>query len=142
MIDIIKTCPVKSSSLDPIPTSFLKRVATTLVNSFAKLANLSFSSSVFPASFKVARITPLLKKPSLDPEKYEYYRPISNFSIMPKLLDRLALRRLLPYATLHHNFVPVQSAYRQSHSTETALLKIFSDLVKFVDGGTLLFLHC
>ena len=37
--------------------------------------------------------------------------------------------------TLHRNFVPVQSAYRPSHSTETALFKMFSDLVKLVDDG-------
>lgn len=54
---------------------------------------------------------------------------------MSKLIERLALRRLLPYVTMHNNFVPVQSAYRPCHSTETALLKIFSDIAKLVDDG-------
>ena len=30
---------------------------------------------------------------------------------------------------------PLQSAYRQSHSTETALLKIKSDILQMIDSG-------
>ena len=50
------------------------------------------------------------------------YSPISNLNNVSKILERLFLSRLQPHATTSPNFNPLQSAYRQAHSTETALV--------------------
>ena len=52
------------------------------------------------------------------------YRPISNLSTVSKVLDRLVLARLCPHLTNSKNFSKRQSAYRQGHSTKTALLDV------------------
>ena len=56
------------------------------------LFNWSLEHGSVPSSFKSAYITPLLKKADLDPADVKSYRPISNFSIVSKLHDRLPIQ--------------------------------------------------
>ena len=82
-------------------------------------------------------ITPLLKKPDLDPAENKSYRPISNLSVLSKTLERLVARQLLDYLYAADLMPDLQSAYRANHSTETAVLKVLSDILRAVDGGDL-----
>jgi len=84
---------------------------------------------------KSALVIPLLKKSSLDPDVLDNYRPISLLPFLSKLLERVVLSKLLDHLNKNNLFVPVQSAYRSGHSTETALLKIFNDLLLSIDEG-------
>src|SRR4029434_10489641 len=47
-----------------------------------------FNSGTFPSLFKVARVTPLLKKPSLDPTQVENYRPVSLLTLLSKTIEK------------------------------------------------------
>ena len=100
VLKLIRSLPNKSSPLDSLPTSLLKKYALTLSPILSKLANLSFSTGTFPSIFIKAQVLPLLKKPSLDPTSPANYRPISNLSTMSNLLERFFLSRLRP--TLPH----------------------------------------
>jgi len=60
------------------------------------MANLSFTQGLFPGTFKTAQVLPLLKKPGMDKDELDSYRPISNMSTISKILERLALNRLRP----------------------------------------------
>jgi len=46
-------------------------------------------SGVFPAQLQQARVLPLLKKPSLDPDVATSYRLISYLSYLSKLIERV-----------------------------------------------------
>ena len=111
----------KSSRLDFVPTSILKSCAGVFSELIAKLANLSFEQGCFPAKFKSAAITPVLKKSGLDKSLPVNYRPISNLNNISKILEKLFLVRFQPFVTASPNYNPYQSAYRKKHSTETAL---------------------
>lgn len=92
-------------------------------------------SGTFPASLKQARVLPLLKKPTLDPDIASSYRPISNLSYLSKVVERVVARRFNTHVS-NSNLLPVhQSAYRPFHSTETAVLAVHNDLVRAVDNG-------
>ena len=65
------------------------------------------------------------------------YRPISNLSVLSKLLERLVARQLIDYLTASRLLPDLQSAYRAHHSTETAVLKVLSDILLAVDKGDL-----
>ena len=123
--------PDKSSPLDYIPTSLLKSCADTFTILIPHLANLPFTQATFPSKFKLALISPLLKKPGLPKSNLANFRPISNLNTIGKILERLALSRLLPHISKSPSFSPLQSAYRTFHSTETALL-ISSQMIPLI----------
>jgi len=61
----------------------------------------------------------------------------SNLSVLSKLLERLLARQLLGYLTTFRLLPEKQSAYRAYHSTETAVLKVLSDILLVVNTGDL-----
>ena len=73
---------------------------------------------------------PILKKPSLDPLDLNSYRPISNLSFVSKMVERIVDSRLIAYLTPEY-----QSAYRRNHSTETALVRLYNDMIQVIDSG-------
>ena len=128
MSRLIRSLPNKSSSLALIPTSTLKRFSHFFAPIISKLTNLSFSQTIFPASFKTAQVLPLLKKGNLDPTIPSNYRPISNLSTISKIIERLVHSRITSHVLSSPNFNPFQLAYRKHHSAETTLLRITDSL--------------
>jgi len=95
------------------------------------------SMGVMPTGFKSACVTPLLKKADLDLADVKSYRPISNVSVVSKLLEHLVARQLTAYISAERLLPDLQSAYRAYHSTETALLKVLSNIQHAVDSSDL-----
>ena len=133
---LIAKSPNKSCCLDPVPTWLVKEFADELAAPFiTAIYNKSFSDGYFPRSFRIAVITPILKKQTLDPTNISNYRPISNLSFLSKLLERAAKIQLLAHLEKNDLLPEHQSAYRACHSTESALLKITSDALMAADRG-------
>lgn len=86
-----------------------------------------------PSSYKEAILTPILKKPDLNTEDQKNYRPISNLSYVSKLIEKIVAKQITNYVSTNNLDEPMQSAYRESHSTETALCKIYNDITLSLD---------
>ena len=95
-----------------------------------------------PECLKLALVRPLLKKPGLDPEGYNNYRPVSNLTYLSKLIERAVAGQLTNHLNINGLYEGKQSAYRKFHSTETALVRVNNDLLKAVSesGGAILVL--
>jgi hypothetical protein len=128
VVRVLRSMPSKSSPLDFVPTSLVKSCSGVFGHVIARLANLSFEHCTFPARFKAAQVTPLLKKHGLEESDPANYRPISNLNTFSKVLERLVLARIVPHVSSSPSFDVMQSAYRRRHSTETALLRITDDI--------------
>ena len=102
---------------------------------YLTLGKLIFPQATFPSKFKLALISPLLKKPGLPKSDLANFRPISNLNTIGKILERLALSRFFPHVSKSPSFSPLQSAYHKFHSTETALLKLTNDIMETIDSG-------
>ena len=57
------------------------------------------------------------------------YRPVSNLPFISKVLERVVARQLNEHMSRHNLHEPLQSAYKQFHSTETALIKVYNDIM-------------
>ena len=75
-----------------------------------QLFNWLLEHSLVPSIFKCAYITPLLKKADLDPADAKSYRPISNLSVVSKLLNRLVSSQLVKYLKDNDLLPDLQSA--------------------------------
>ena len=133
---LLQSMSNKSSQLDYIPTSLVKSLRRDFLHPHFRIwQNLSFTQATFPSKFKLALISPLLKKPGLPKSELSNFRPISNLNTIGKMLERLALAHLFPHISISPSFCPLQSAYRKFHSTETALLKLTNDIMETIDSG-------
>ena len=137
VVRLIKDSPTQACGLHPILTWLVKKFVHLLAPFLTCLFNRSLLQGQFPENFRIAEVTPILKKPTLDPSVFSSYRPISNLPFISKVLKRAVNERMLLH--LHsNNLLPEhQSAYRRSHSTETALLKVISDALIAADMGKL-----
>ena len=71
---------------------------------------------------------PRLKKPSLNPDDLNSYRPISNLSFISKVVERVVATRLSEHFESQGLLPDCQSAYRANHSTETAITAVTTRL--------------
>ena len=122
-------------SLDPINISKITSAFDSAAPFVASIINQIFVECTFVKSEKLALLRPLLKKAGLDVEDMNNYRPISNLTFLSKIVERAILDQLLPYLEQNERLSKYQSAYREFHSTETALCRIHNDLVSNACSG-------
>ena len=135
VITAVRFLPDKQCLSDPMPTRILKSCVDLLAPFLSALFSRSVTQGVVPQLFKTTYVTPLLKKADMDPTDVRSYRPISNLSVLSKLLERLVARQLVGYLDRADLMPTLQSAYRAHHSTETAVLKVMGDLLRMIDKG-------
>ena len=111
----------------------LKQVTAEISPFLTSLYNRSMSTGVFPDRYKMAYITPIIKKPGLVTTDARSYRPISNLSVASKLLERLVAMQVIDHLQSNNLLPEQQSAYRPGFSTETAILRVLSDILQAVD---------
>ncbi len=84
----------------------------------------SLLTGIFPTAFKQARVTPLLKKPTLNTSLLENYRPVSLLPFIAKALERVVFNQVSLFLSQNNKLDAKQSGFRSGHSTETALLSV------------------
>ena len=106
------------------------------------IVNISLSCADFTPELKRDFVALLIKKLIIDCEIFKNYRPVSNLSFVSKLIERIVCVQLVDHLKENDLYEIFQSAYRQLHSTETALLRVQNDIRQAVDsdGGAILVL--
>ena len=124
----------KSCELDPLPSSILSLHLDELLPVITRIVNLSLESGLFAGVWKNALVRPLLKKPGLEPIN-KNFRPVSNLQFTSKLTEKAVAIQLQDHMLANGLFPEMQSAYREHHSTETALLRVMHDILMNMDRG-------
>jgi len=126
---LISFAPNKTCELDPAPMWLVKDIRGLLSPFISLLINKSLTMGCFPAAFKEALVRPLLKKVGLDVGDQKSFRPVSNLQFLSKLLERVVQARLQAFLESNRLMPKTQSAYRKYHSTETAVTRVYNDLL-------------
>ena len=126
--EIISEVGIKCSPADLLPQTIFKENLEILLPIIVELVNKSLSSGNIDG-IKLADIIPLLKRDSLDPNILKNFRPVSNLTFIGKLIERVVLKQLNEHLKRNNLDCNEQSAYKQNHSTETLLIRIWNDLL-------------
>ena len=94
---------------------------------------MSFKEGAVPLGMKNAIVTPILKKSTLSCEELGNFRPVSNLSYISKIAEKVASIRIQHHMKQHDYHETYQSAYKQFHGTESALLMVFNDILMSLD---------
>ncbi len=137
---MIKKSSAATCVLDPMPTSLIIKVLPQLIPYITDMVNIALSSDTFSSKLKLAIVHPLIKKPHLDGEILENYRPICNLPFISKVIERVVASRIKEHMMENGLLEEMQSAYKEAHSTETALLRVQNDVLSAVDNGKAVFL--
>ena len=125
---LIESSAKKTCILDPMPTSLVIGCTEVLLPVLTKIINLSLEPGMFADDWKCALVNPLLKKPGLDLVPRNY-RPVSNLQYVSKLTERAVFNQVHDHMVANGIYPVFQSAFRQGHSTETALLRVMNDIL-------------
>ena len=107
-----------------LATEILKIPLTRIINS-------SIENGEFPAEWKEALITPILKKG--DREKKENYRPVSCLAVASKVLEKVVCNQITRFMVVHGLLPDNQHGFREKRSTMTALSEMQRDWASNTD---------
>ena len=130
---ILQSTP-KYCELDPIPSPLIKACAKEFSPIISRIVNLSVQNGYVPPIYKTAIVRPLHKKPSL-PHTISNYRPVSNLPYISKIIEKVVGLQMVEHSALNNLTEKFQSAYKRDHSTETAMIRIFNDLLTNLDNN-------
>ena len=106
-----------------------------IIDTILHIVNLSLTTAVFPSSCKSSIVISLIKKTGLDCEILKNYRPVANLSFLSKIIEKIISGRILQHITDNDIIDGFQSAYKAGHSCETALLRVYNDIVITIGKG-------
>ncbi len=101
--------------------------------SITKLINKSIATGIFPNQLKLAKVFPIFKGGTK--ENPSNYRPISILPTLSKLFEKHVNKHLKAYTNKYKLIHETQSGFRESHSCQTALIKIVDQWLACIDKG-------
>lgn len=132
----VNALATKSCEIDAIPTKILKQYLNEFAPIIQKLVNTSLVTATFPSKWKEAILRPLIKKLSMGPIDTNY-RPVSNLTFLSKVLEKAMLLRLEQHLQQKAPLPKNQSAYRNNHSCETALISLVDEILQNMEDSFL-----
>ena len=135
ILDVIKHLnPNKAVGPDLIHNRLLIKAADVLVKPLEMLLNRSLNEEKFPASWKIAHVTPIFKKGERD--LCGNYRPVSLLSCVGKIMERCVQNHVFGFLKSNNLLTSCQSGFIPGDSTIFQLLVMYDDFCKSLDSKT------
>ena len=138
ILKIVRSIKTNACGIDGISAFFFKLSIEHSVFAFTDIINTSFKFNKFPERYKKALVKPIPKIPN--PLSASDYRPISLLPAFSKIIEKVAAKQMIEYLRNTGFLDNLQSAYKQAHSTTTALLNVTDDIYEALENSELTFL--
>ena len=122
----------KSSAIDNISSRVIKDALIILIDQFKYILNLSFSTGIFPDSWKIAQITPLPKEGDLT--CCNNYRPISLLPLPGKIAEKVVHNRLSYYLENNNILDKKQGGFRKNNSTINSVSEFSHEIYEAINN--------
>jgi hypothetical protein len=121
----------KAPGEDAISRKLILHALPVIVYPLKRIFNASLRTGTFPSVWKHALVTLIYK--SGEKNKPVSYRPISLLALFGKILEYIVNQKIRSFLEENNRLPKTQSGFRLGHSTETALMKLFSDMCSAID---------
>ena len=138
ILKIVRSIKTNACGIDGISAFFFKLSIEHSVFAFTDIINTSFKFNKFPERYKKAIVKPIPK--ITNPLSSSDYRPISLLPAFSKIIEKVAAKQMIEYLRNTGFLDNLQSAYKQAHSTTTALLNVTDDIYEALENSELTFL--
>ena len=122
----------KAAGSDGLGARILKIAAPAISLPLSRLINHCIDIGTFPSAWKTAKVTPIYKGQGCKDDKNNY-RPISVLPLLSKIFEKHVHQALYSYMRNENLLYTLQSSFRRSYSTETALIRLTDQLLSDMD---------
>lgn len=125
-----------SPGMDNLDSKLIKLVVEFVTSPICHIFNQCLSHGVHPTIWKEAKIIPLPKdknKSFNGPNS----RPISILPLLSKVVEKIVFNQVMDYFSANNLLSSCQHAYREDHSTSTALAQMTDDWLTGMDKSKL-----
>ena len=128
IINIISKLKSNSAAgVDDISVRILQSVSHVIARPLSHIFNISLSTSTFPNSAKLARVTPILKAGATDDLSNDI--PISVLTSLSKIIEKLTYSRTVHFLNNNNIICQNQFEFRKNCSTSMAGLDVIDLLL-------------
>jgi hypothetical protein len=126
--------PKLSSGHDSLSPKLIRETSQHILSPLTHILNISMQYGTVPKQMKLAKVLPIFK--SGEASDISNYRPISLLPVISKLLEKAVHMRLYKYLHKHKIFIPAQYGFRESLSTDLAILEFQDRVAKLLSSGS------
>ena len=131
---ILKTLKLgKASGPNGLNNRVLKELSKELSSPLCSFFNQSLHHGVFPASYKIAHVSPVPKKGDLS--QVSNHRPISLLNTEGKVFERLVFKHLFNHLQDNNMLSSFQSGFIPGDSTVNQLTYLYHTFCEALDAG-------
>ena len=134
---VLKLCKeiktIKSSGIEDVASKIFKDAFVVLIPQLVYLFNLSFSTGIFPNSWKQATIIPLYK--GGDKTDVSNYRPVSLLPLPGKIIEKIAHAKMSSFLERNEVILDNQGGFRKGFSTASSIADLTDNLLQNVNEG-------
>ena len=127
VLEVLKNLKPKTScGLDGISSEMIKMCKEEMAGPLTLIINRSICSGVFPNKWKIAKISPLLKKG--DPTQLKNYRPVALLCVAGMVLEKMVADQIESYFESNGLLGEYQFGFRRNKSTVSEMLTLYETL--------------